>query len=196
MRNKLLLASASPRRLDLLRQIHIDPDLVIPTDIDETPLKGEKPRDLALRLARTKAEAAASAHGDFFILAVDTVVACGQRILPKAETETQARDCIKRLSGRRHHIYGGIAVITPHGRTMTRTVDTMVQFRLLSAGEQAAYVASGEWRGKAGGYGIQDYAEGFVKYLRGSYSNVVGLSVYDTLRLLQGAGFYGAKEKV
>ncbi len=192
--NRLILASASPRRLDLLKQAGIVPALVSPADIDETPLKGELPRELAVRLARGKAEAARTACGaqaeGAFILAADTVVACGRRILPKAEIEAQARDCLKLLSGRRHHVYGGICLILPSGAVLTRLCDTAVKFKTLSAEDEAAYIASGEWQGKAGGYAIQGLAASFIPFIQGSYSNVVGLSVYDTVQLLAGNGFF------
>lgn len=191
--NRLILASTSPRRLDLLKQAGIVPAFVSPADIDETPLKGEMPRDLAVRLARGKAEAAQTACGakaeGAFILAADTVVACGRRILPKAETEGEARECLKLLSGRRHHVYGGICLITPTGAVVTRLCDTAVKFKTLSADEEAAYIASGEWQGKAGGYAIQGLAASFIPFVQGSYSNVVGLSVFDSVQLLAGNGF-------
>lgn len=185
--NRLILASASPRRLELLKQIHVIPDEVIPADIDETPLDKELPRDYALRMAQEKALAIASKHTRSVILAADTVVACGRRILPKAESETQARDCLALLSGRRHHVYGGIAVIDADGALRTRLCDTIVQFKRLTSSEIDAYIASEEWDGKAGGYAIQGYAGGFVKFIRGSYSNVVGLSLYDTMTMLKTA---------
>lgn len=188
MKNKLVLASASPRRLDLLRQIHIEPAKIQPADIDEEPHKGELPRQLAERLARQKAEAVHTQN--FFTLGADTVVACGRRILPKAENAEEARDCLARLSGRRHHVYGGISLIAPNGTVRTRLCDTIVKFKTLSKTEIDTYIAGGEWQGKAGGYGIQGYAAAFVEFLRGDYSNVVGLSLYDTMRLLEGQGFW------
>jgi len=184
----LTLASASPRRHDLLAQIGITPDSITPADIDETPIKGELPRDLAQRLSAEKAKAAHS-KGQY-TLAADTVVACGRRILPKAETEQQARDCLSLLSGRRHHVYGGITLITPDGRALTRLCDTTVKFKPLSDNEIEHYIKSGEWEGKAGGYAIQGLAAVFVKMLKGDYSNVVGLSLYDTMRLLEGSGYF------
>lgn len=183
----LILASASPRRLELLAQIGITPAAVIPSDIDETPLKAEKPRDLALRLAIAKAGAVQK--DGFYILAADTVVACGRRILPKAETAEDAAYCLDHLSGCRHHVYGGIAIRTPDGKTLSRIVDTMVQFKALTPAEKTLYIASREWEGKAGGYAIQGLAAGFVKTIRGSYSNIVGLSLYDSLQMLNGLGF-------
>ncbi|MCB1593133.1 MAG: septum formation protein Maf [Alphaproteobacteria bacterium] len=194
MKNKLILASASPRRLDLLRQAGIEPTLITPTDIDETPLKGELPRALAVRLARMKAEAARESCGrdaeGAYILAADTVVACGRRILPKAESVGEARACLKILSGRRHHVYGGICLITPAGETLIRLCDTVVRFKTISNEEQEAYIAGEEWQGKAGGYAIQGLAAAFIPFVRGSYSNVVGLSVHDTVQLLAGNGFF------
>ncbi|MEZ5815191.1 MAG: Maf family nucleotide pyrophosphatase [Alphaproteobacteria bacterium] len=189
MKSKLILASASPRRLELLKQVGITPDEIIPADIDETPLKGELPRDLAQRLATAKAEKIAQKHANSFILAADTVVGAGRKILDKAEDETYARFCLKTLSGRRHHVYGGIALITPQGQHIERCVDTLVQFKTLSNRDIEGYIHSGEWSGKAGGYAIQGCAESYIKYIRGSYSNVVGLSLYDIMKILDGAGF-------
>ena len=189
MKNKLILASASPRRVELLKQVGIVPDDIIPADIDETPFKGELPRDLAQRLALSKARAIAENHKDAFILAADTVVGCGRQILDKAEDEGYARMCLKKLSGRRHHVYGGIAVITPESKEITRLIDTIVQFKQLTTCEIDAYITSGEWDGKAGGYAIQGLASSYIKFIRRSYSNVVGLSLYDTIQMLNGNGF-------
>ncbi len=189
MKNKLILASASPRRLELLKQVGIKPDEVIPADIDETPIKGELPAELALRLAVSKAQAIAEKHADAFILAADTVVGAGRKILDKAEDEKYARYCLETLSGRRHHVYGGIALITPKGQIIKRCVDTLVQFKRLTPAEIETYIKGGEWDGKAGGYAIQGSAEIFIKFIRGSYSNVVGLSLYDIMKILDGAGF-------
>ncbi len=202
--HKLILASASPRRLDLLKQVGVVPDAVMPADIDETPLKGELPAELALRLAVSKAQAIAQKtlpppessplkgggrEGGAYILAADTVVGQGRKILDKAEDEAYARHCLEAMSGRRHHVYGGIAIITPEGKLIQRCVDTLVQFKRLSPSEIEAYIAGREWEGKAGGYAIQGSAEMFVKFIRGSYSNVVGLSLYDTMNMLKGSGF-------
>jgi septum formation protein len=189
MTGKLILASASPRRLDLLKQVHIIPDKIIAADIDETPLKAELPRALAKRLSAAKARKIHSKNPDCFILAADTVVACGRRILPKAENEQDARECLGFLSGRRHHVYGGIALITPDGKTLQKISDTVVQFKILTTQEIDSYITSGEWDGKAGAYAIQGLAAAFIKSIRGSYSNVVGLSLYDTMQILNGAGF-------
>lgn len=188
MKNKrLILASASPRRLDLLAQAGIVPDRVVAADIDETPLKDELPRALVERLARRKAQAVAGQGA--YVLAADTVVALGRRILGKPGDEDEARRFLDLMSGRRHRVVGGIALVTPDGKVLSRVVETVVQFKKLNSQEAADYIASGEWEGKAGGYGIQGRAEVFVKFLRGSYSNVVGLSLYDTMQMLNGSGF-------
>lgn len=189
---RLILASASPRRLDLLAQIGIVPDAVIPADIDETPLKGELPAKLAHRLAIQKGTAIAG-HDDAFILAADTVVAVGRRILPKAEAVADARLCLDLLGGRRHCVYGGIALRTPQGKILSRLVTTRVRFKSLSATEKQTYIDSREWDGKAGGYAIQGLAAGFTRDISGSYSNIVGLSLYDIGLMLQGAGFVSKK---
>ncbi|MEZ5647384.1 MAG: Maf family nucleotide pyrophosphatase [Alphaproteobacteria bacterium] len=190
---RLILASASPRRLDLLRQIRYTPDLVIPTAIDEAPQPREMPQALALRLARAKAMAVAPDYPKDFVLGADTVVACGRRILPKAETEEEARQCLSLLSGRRHRVYGGICVIAPIKEGIAPHVQRLarsdVLFKRLSTTEMATYLATGEWHGKAGGYAIQGMAAAFVKRLAGSYSNVVGLSLYDVVSVLQGLGY-------
>lgn len=185
----LVLASASPRRLDLLRQIAITPGLVDPAHIDETPLKGELPVPHARRLAEAKAVAVAERHPGAFVLAADTVVACGRRILPKAEDEATARRCLDLLSGRRHRVVGGICLIAPDGRVGRRTVTSSVTFKRLSHDEAALYLASGEWEGKAGGYAIQGLAARYVRDIQGSYSNIVGLSLFETAQLLDGFGF-------
>lgn len=187
----LILASASPRRLDLLAQIGIVPNTVHPADIDETPLKNELPRDHAARLALGKAKAVADqldGPDPGVILAADTVVALGRRILPKAEDEATARDCLRRLSGRRHRVFGGIAVIAADGTIRERLVETVVALKRLEEREIEAYVAGGEWRGKAGGYAIQGRAAAFVKRIGGSYGNVVGLCLHQTAALLRAAG--------
>ncbi len=183
----LVLASASPRRLALLQQIGRPPAEVIATAIDESALMGELPRDLAARLAAAKAAAGAALRPTAIILAADTVVACGRRILPRAETERDVRDCLRLLSGRRHRVYGGVVVRAPDGRTWRRVVMTVVKFKRLSDAEIAAYVAGGEWHGKAGGYAIQGRAGAFVSEIRGSYTNVVGLCVHAAENLLVAA---------
>ena len=185
----LVLASASPRRLELLRQIGIVPDHVEPADIDETPRHSELPAGHVVRLAEAKARAVWPRYPDAFVLAADTVVACGRRILPKAEDEATARACLDLLSGRRHRVYGGVALLTPAGELATRRVISQVAFKRLSEQEMAAYLASGEWRGKAGGYAIQGHAAALIPWIAGSYSNVVGLPLYETVQLLAGRGY-------
>jgi septum formation protein len=185
----LVLASASPRRLDLLAQVGVTPDRVDPADIDETPLRDETPRRHALRLAREKARAVASRASGDFVLAADTVVAVGRRILPKAETEDQAIKCLALLSGRNHMVLTAVAAIGPDGREASRLVETRVQVKQLSEVERADYLAGGEWRGKAGGYAVQGVAGGFIIGLHGSYTGVVGLPLYETLNLLRGLGW-------
>lgn len=184
---RLLLASASPRRLALLAQIGVTPDEVISTDIDETPRRAEAPRLLAQRLARAKA--AAAARPDGLVLAADTVVACGSRVLPKAETEDQARACLTMLSGRRHHVLTAIVLATSDGRVLERVCDSVVGFARLTDAQIDGYLASGEWQGKAGGYAIQGRAASHIRFLSGSYSNVVGLPLFETAQLLRGAGY-------
>ncbi len=187
-RPPLILASASPRRLDLLCQVGLEPDLVLPAEIDETPRRNELPPQHAARLAREKAAAVATLHPEAVVLGADTVVACGRRILPKAETAEQARACLGLLSGRRHRVLGGVCVMAPGGRTLGRLVTTAVTFKRLSADEIDAYLAGGEWHGKAGGYAVQGRAALFVRALSGSYSNVVGLPLFETAALLHGLG--------
>lgn len=193
MKNKLILASASPRRVDLLKQVNIIPDEIIPADIDETEAKGETPRALAQRLALEKAQTVATNHSDAYVLGADTVVACGRRILPKTEDLDSARACLKLLSGRRHHVYGGIALVMPSGKAITRLSDTVVQFKRLSSHDIDTYLQTKQWQGVAGGYAIQSYAAGFIKFISGSYSNVVGLSLYDTMIMLEGNSFFHQK---
>ena len=185
----LVLASASPRRLELLRQIGIIPDCIDPAEIDEAPLPRELPAAHVMRLARAKAEAVRPRHPDAFILAADTVVACGRRILGKPEDEREARAFLSLLSGRRHRVHGGIAVIEPGGRIATRRVVSQVALKRLGDGEFAAYLETGEWRGKAGGYAIQGRAASLVSWMSGSYSNVVGLPLHETAQLLSGLGY-------
>ena len=185
----LVLASASPRRLELLRQIGIVPDQVDPADIDETPARGELPAAHVVRLAEAKARAVAPRHPGAFVLAADTIVACGRRILPKAEDEATARAYLTLLSGRRHRVYGGVALMTPSGEIAIRRVISQVGMKRLSEAELEAYLTSGEWRGKAGGYAIQGCAAAFIPWLAGSYSNVVGLPLFETAQLLAGRGY-------
>ena len=183
----LVLASASPRRRELLARLGIEPARVVHADIDETPHKRELPRDYALRMAREKALAAAdpAAH----VLAGDTVVAVGRRILPKAEDEATARRCLALLSGRRHRVLSAVALLAPDGVLRERLNETQVRFKHLSEEEIRAYVAGGEWHGKAGGYAIQGSAEGLIAWLGGSHSGVVGLPLFETRALLKSAGF-------
>ena len=188
-RAPLVLASASPRRLELLRQVGIEPDEVVAADIDEAPLRKETPRALALRLAREKARAVAPLRAGAFLLAADTVVAVGRRLLPKAESEAEARRCLELLSGRAHRVLTGVSVVAPDGREAARVSDSRLHFKRLTPHEIDGYLASGEWRGKAGGYGVQGRAGGFVLDLHGSYSGVVGLPLYETLCLLEGLGW-------
>jgi septum formation protein len=186
-RSPLVLASASPRRLDLLAQIGIVPDRVLAPEIDETPIPDEAPRACALRLAKAKAAAAAACG--CVVLAADTVVAAGRRILPKAETESDARYCLELLSGRRHRVLTAVALLTPNGRHAERLAVSIVTFARLTAPQIDAYLAGGEWQGKAGGYAIQGQAASFVRFLSGSYSNVVGLPLFETAQLLRGTGW-------
>lgn len=194
-RPDLILASASPRRLALLNQIGIEPEHLVPAHVDETPEKGELPRKLAQRLADLKALTArhkASVAGfgvNSMVLAADTVVAVGRRILPKAETMEEASDCLRLLSGRAHRVYTGVTLITPSGARRHRLVETRIRFKRLSSREMEAYLASAEWRDKAGGYAIQGIAGAFVVKLSGSYSAVVGLPLHETTQLLAGEGY-------
>jgi septum formation protein len=188
-RPRLVLASASPRRLELLRQIGIEPDAVDPADIDESVLKDELPPAHARRLALAKARAVRERDPKSFILAADTVVACGRRILPKAEDRETARRCLALLSGRRHRVLGAIVVLAPDGRRADRLVRTIVTFQRLPERRISAYLDSGEWMGKAGGYAIQGRAAAFVSALNGSYSNVVGLPLHESAQLLSGLGY-------
>lgn len=185
----LVLASASPRRRDLLAQIHITPDAIDPAERDETPLRGELPRAHALRLAREKAETVRERHPGAIIVAADTVVACGRRILPKAETESEARYCLELLSGRAHQVLTGVVVIDRAGQARDRLSVSRVSFTRLHADEIARYLRNGEWRGKAGGYAIQGYAASFIRQIAGSYSGVVGLPLFETAALLRAADY-------
>lgn len=187
-RPELVLASSSPRRVELLALVGIAPDRIDPADIDETPLKAETPPRLAARLASSKARVAADRSPDAIVLAADTVVAVGRRFLEKAADEAEATRFLKLLSGRNHRVFTGVAVIAG-GRLTERVVDTRVTFKTLSDAEIAAYVASGEWKGKAGGYGIQGRAGAFVSRIVGSYPAVMGLPLYETVNLLTGAGW-------
>jgi septum formation protein len=190
---RLVLASASPRRHDLLAQVGLAPDAVDPSGIDETSLPGELPARHALRLAEAKARALASRHPDAFVLGADTVVACGRRILPQALEREAARECLALLSGRRHRVHGGIALVVGDGGLIARRVETAVAFRRLDAAEIDEYLATGEWHGKAGGYAIQGMAARFIRAIIGSYTNVVGLPLFETVNLLAGQGFRRAQ---
>jgi septum formation protein len=186
---RLILASASPRRIDLLARIGITPDAVVPADINESVPKGELPADHARRLAREKALAVSGSDPDALVLAADTVVAVGRRILPKVEDEATLRACMDLLSGRRHRVMTGVALACPGGGLRERLVTTMIAMKRLSEEEINFYAAHGEWRGKAGGYALQGYGEVFVRHIAGSYSNVVGLPVAETRLLLKSAGY-------
>jgi len=184
---QLVLASASPRRRDLIGRLGVQPARIAAADIDETPGKAELPRDYARRMAREKALAVADDHAH--VLAGDTVVACGRRVLPKAEDEATARACLALLSGRRHRVLSAIALKSPDGTLRERLSETIVRFKALSEAEIAAYLAGGEWHGKAGGYAIQGSAEGLIAWIGGSHSGVVGLPLFETRALLKAAGF-------
>jgi septum formation protein len=187
----LILASASPRRLDLLARIGVVPARVDPADIDESAMPGEVPRVHVARLAAEKARVVVARHADTVVLAADTVVAAGRRILPKAETEAEAKKCLTLLSGRRHRVLTAVTVIDGQGKARHRLSDTIVTFKPLSAAEIDAYLQTGEWHGKAGGYAIQGHAEAFVRFLAGSHSGVVGLPLFETRALLIAAGVIG-----
>lgn len=189
MRPPLVLASASPRRLDLLARLGIIPAQVVATDIDETPLKRETPRPYAARLALGKAEAAVAHTPDALVLAADTVVGVGRRILPKADTPEQAQACLNLISGRRHKVTTAVVLALPDGRRLKRVVESAVTFQRLTEQQIADYLAGDEWRGKAGGYAIQGRAEAFIRFLSGSHSNVVGLPLFETAQLLRGIGW-------
>lgn len=192
---KLVLASGSPRRVELLQQAGIEPDELIPADIDEEPLRAEHPRSLAKRLATEKARKAWRIHSAHspdepaYILAADTVVALGRRILPKAEFLDEASGCLRLLSGRSHRVYTGVCLMTPSGKERLKLVETRVRFKRLTREEIESYLASGEWRGKAGGYAIQGLAGTFPVKIVGSYSNIVGLPLQETVSLLTGEGY-------
>jgi len=185
----LVLASASPRRLELLAQIGVTPDAIDPAEIDETPRRRETARALARRLALTKAEAVRARHPDAYILAADTIVAVGRRLLPKAGDAAATRACLALLSGRRHCVFGGIALLAPDGRRALRVVETIVRMKRLTPSEIEAYLACGEGKGKAGGYAIQGRAAAFIPWIAGSYSNVVGLALAETASMLAGLGY-------
>lgn len=186
---RLVLASASPRRMDLLRQVGVTPDAVVAAEIDETPLKTETPRQTALRLAVAKAAKVALTHSDAYVLAADTVVAVGTRILPKVETPAEGRKCLELLSGRAHRVLTAVAVVAPDGRAVKRLVETRLHFKRLTPAEIDGYIEDGEGVGKAGGYAVQGRAGAFVMSIQGSYPAVVGLPLYETMNLLTGLGF-------
>lgn len=186
---RLILASQSPRRKELLAQIGVYPDDLIPADISEIPLKKEIPLKLAARLASEKASSVALTAPDNWVLAADTVVACGRRILGKPENISEAERFLKLLSGRRHRVISGVCLITPNKKKIIKTIVTAVKFKLLSKEELESYLEAEEWHGKAGGYAIQGYAGTFVKWISGSYSNVVGLPLFETAGMLRGAGY-------
>ncbi|NNE82741.1 MAG: septum formation protein Maf [Alphaproteobacteria bacterium] len=188
----MILASASPRRLELLAQVGITPDQIDPADIDESAAKDEEPGPLARRLAEAKAASVAARHGDAFVLGADTVVGVGRRIIGKPADVDEARRFLKLLSGRRHRVYGGICAIAPDGGKAQRLINTMVRFKRLTDGEIDTYLATGEWDGKAGGYGIQGHAAAFVPAINGSYTNVVGLDVAAATAMLTGLGYRSA----
>lgn len=187
--SQLILASSSPRRLELLQQLGITPSSVIPSNIDETPRPKERPADYAARMAQEKMQACRDIQSQGLILAADTVVAAGSRILDKTDKEEEARKILEILSGRRHRVYGAICLGLEDGRTFARTIQTTVQFKRLSQDDIDSYCASHEWQGKAGAYAIQGLASAYIKYIAGSYSNVVGLSLYDTAQMLKSAGY-------
>ena len=186
---RLVLASASPRRLDLLARIGVVPDDVVPADIDEGVPPGELPREHALRLAREKAAAVAALHPAALVLAADTVVAVGRRILPKVEDEATLRACMRLLSGRRHQVLTGVALAVPGAGVRERLGETLIAMKRLSDEEIDYYTSHGEWRGKAGGYALQGYGEVYVRHIAGSYSNVVGLPLAETRLLLKSGGY-------
>ena len=193
--HKLVLASASPRRIELMQQAGLEPDRLVPANVDETPLKAEHPRSLAKRLSRLKAERALEVlkrdgeAENSFIVAADTVVAVGRRILPKADLLDEAAQCLRLLSGRNHRVHTAVCLVTPKEAFRQRLIETRVRFKRLSEDDIQAYIGSGEWRGKAGGYAVQGIAGSFVVKMVGSYTNVVGLPLYESVTLLGGEGF-------
>ncbi|HYD19005.1 MAG TPA: Maf family nucleotide pyrophosphatase [Patescibacteria group bacterium] len=185
----LILASASPRRLELLKQLGIAPDRVTPADIDESPLKRELPAPYALRIASSKAAKIAGENPGAIVLAADTVVGVGRRILPKTETADEARQCLELVSGRRHNVLTAVSIVDAKDRQRTKLVVSVVKFKRLSAAETAAYIDSGEWKGKAGGYAIQGHAAALIPFISGSYTNIVGLPLFETSAMLRDAGY-------
>lgn len=195
-RPHFVLASASPRRLDLLSQIGVVPDAIVPADIDEKPLKSERPRAYAHRIAAEKAAKVIAAHSGSVILAGDTVVAVGQRILPKAECEDSARKCLKLLSGRRHKVISGISLVDTAGQQKTTTVMSDVIFSRLHERDIDLYIKSGEWDGKAGGYAIQGLAAAWIRQIGGSYSNIVGLPLFEVSGWLENEGLFPGNSRI
>ena len=189
MRPSLILASSSPRRLDLLKQAGITPDKIIPADIDETPLKAELPLAYAKRIASGKAAKIAPGNASSIILSADTVVAVGRRILPKTEDEDETRKCLALLSGRRHRVLTAVTVVTPAGKAKTKVVTSVVQFKRLTRHDIDAYIKCGEWKGKAGGYAIQGLAATYITFISGSYTGIVGLPLHETTTMLENAGY-------
>ena len=187
---ELVLASASQRRADLLGQIGVVPDRIVPANIDESPITGELPRQLVSRLSASKAILVSKKYPRSIILGADTVVACGRRVLSKPENLDQARSFLNLLSGRRHRVISGLAIISPNGNLYKRLVETHVNFKRLTSTELNQYLGSGEWEDKAGAYAIQGIAAEFIKSINGSYSNVVGLPLFETAQLLKGLGYY------
>jgi septum formation protein len=185
----LILASASPRRLELLKQLGIAPDRVAPADIDESPLKLELPAPYAKRIASEKAKKIATENPGAIILAADTVVGVGRRILPKTEAEGEARQCLELMSGRRHNVITGVSIVDAAGKQKTKLVVSVVKFKRLSESEIAHYIKTGEWKGKAGGYAIQGHAAALIPFISGSYSNIVGLPLFETHAMLKDAGY-------
>lgn len=188
-KQKLVLASASPNRLELLKSIGVEPDSVCPADIDETPLKSEPPLDYVKRIALQKGREVRKKHDDAFIIAADTIAAAGRKIIGKAEDEAGAHKTLTLLSGRRHRVYSGLCIIAPDGKEILRSIVTTVKFKKLSKEELDAYIASKQWVGKSGCYGIQSRAGGFVEWINGSFSNVVGLPLAETKKILSGLGY-------
>ncbi|AMK25078.1 MULTISPECIES: Maf family protein [unclassified Sphingobium] len=186
---RLILASASPRRRDLLGQIGVSPDAVDPADLDETPVKGELPSAYAARVAADKGALVAARHPGALVLSGDTVVAAGRRILPKTESEAEARECLRILSGRRHRVLSAVTLIDAEGRARHRLSTNIVTFKRLDRAEIDAYIASQEWHGKAGGYAIQGRAAGLIRAIQGSHSAIMGLPLYETRALLKAAGY-------
>lgn len=185
----LVLASASPNRLELLKSAGIEPDMIAPMDIDETPMKNETPQQFVIRVAKEKARAARKIHNDAYIIAADTIAVSGGRIIGKAEDEKSARKTLSQLSGKRHKVYSGLCIIAPNGTERTRKVSTTVKFKKLDKNELEEYLKSKQWVGKSGCYGIQSRAGGFIEWINGSFSNVVGLPLAETRSILKGLGF-------